>query len=243
MPNHYITFNGITSTSVGVKAVERYPQLNRPRRKFSKQEVPGRTGDIIAMQDAWEDYEQQYEIYAGTGASGNAPTAYNDIMQWLHGANGYARLEDTYDTTVYRMAYFAGPTDVENILNRFGRATITFVCKGKRWLKSGETETTVSTSGTTISNPTAFASMPLLKLHGTSGTATVTVGGTTITLPAMEEGLVIDCEAMTVVDNNGDPSNGSMALGSFPTITSGSSTVSWTGTITSVGVTPRWFII
>lgn len=243
MPNHYITFNGITSTSVGVKAVEYYPPLNRPRRKFSKQEVPGRTGDIIAMQDAWEDYEQQYEIYAGTGASGNAPTVYKDIMAWLHGANGYARLEDTYDTSVYRMAYFAGPTDVENVLNRFGKATITFVCKGKRWLKSGETATTISTSGGTISNPTSFAAEPSIKLYGTSGTATVTVGGTLVTLPEMENGLVLDCEQMTVTDYNGDPSNSSMALGQFPKLTAGTNSISWTGTITSVEITPRWFEI
>ena len=62
MPNGYITFNGQTSTAAGVKAVEYYPALDRPRRKFTKMEVPGRTGDIVLFEDAWEDYEQEYEI-------------------------------------------------------------------------------------------------------------------------------------------------------------------------------------
>lgn len=243
MPNHYITFNGTTSTAAGVKAVEYYPPLDRPRRKFTKIEIPGRTGDIVIFEDAWEDYEQDYEIYAGSGSAGDAPTQFNDIMEWLHSANGYARLEDTYDTTVYRKAYYVGPTDVENVLNRFGKATIKFICQGKRFLKTGETAITVSASNTSISNPTAFASRPKIVVNGSSS-GTLTVGGTLVTLNSIDTGMIIDCEKMTVTNSAGTTNlNSYMVLGDFPTIPSGSSVVKFTGGVTKLTITPNWYII
>lgn len=253
MPNHYITFNGTTSVSAGVKAVEYYPPLDRPRRKFTKIEVPGRTGDIIIFEDAWEDYEQEYAIYAGSGANGNAPTVFNDISSWLNSASGYARLEDTYDTTIYRLAYYVGPTDVENVLNRFGKATIKFVCQGKRFLKSGETTITMNSSSQPparrLINPTAFPARPLVVVNG-SGSGTFTVGvttpgtGTTVTLNSIDDGMIIDCERMTVTDSTGTTNlNSYMALGDFPIIPAGTTSVSWTGGVTALTFTPNWYTI
>lgn len=243
MPNGYITFNGKTSTAAGVKAVEYYPPLDRPRRKFTKMEIPGRTGDIVLMEDAWEDYEQEYEIYAGTGARGSAPTQFRSIFEWLHSANGYARLEDTYDSTVYRKAYYVGPTDVENVLNRFGRATIKFMCQGKRWLKSGETAITVSATNTNITNPTAFPARPVIVVTG-SDNGTLTIGGTVVTLTGISTGMIIDCERMTVTNSAGTTNlNSVMTLGEFPTIPTGTSAVQFTGGITRLAITPNWYII
>lgn len=243
MPNGYITFNGTASTAAGIKAVEAYPALDRPRRKFTKMEIPGKTGDIIIFEDAWADYEQEYEIYAGDGTTDNAPGKFIDVMSWLHSANGYARLEDTYDTSTYRMAYFTGPTDVENVLNRYGRAKIKFMCKGKRFLKSGETVVTVSATNTNITNPTAFASAPIIKVTG-SGSGTLTVGGTLVTLNSIATGMLIDCERMVVTDAAGDVNlNSYMQLGDFPKITAGTSVVKFTGGVTKLEITPNYFVI
>ena len=243
MPNGYITFNGTSSTAAGVKAVEAYPPLDRPRRKFTKIEIPGRTGDIVLMEDAWADYEQEYEIYAGDGSVGSAPGKFIDIMSWLHSAQGYARLEDTYDTSVYRMAYFVGPTDVENVLSRYGRATIKFMCQGKRFLKSGETVVTVSSSNTNITNPTEFASSPIIKVTG-SGSGTLTVGGTLVTLNTIDTGMIIDCARMVVTDSAGTANlNSYMVLGDFPKITAGTSQVKFTGGVTKLEITPNYFAI
>ena len=243
MPNGYITFNGTSSTAAGVKAVESYPSLDRPRRKFTKMEIPGKTGDIVIFEDAWADYEQEYEIYAGDGSTGSAPGKFIDVMSWLHSADGYARLEDTYDTTTYRMAYFVGPTDVENILNRYGRAKIKFMCQGKRFLKSGDTVVTVTSSGTVVTNPTAFDSAPIIKVTGT-GSGTITIGGTTVTLNTIAPNMVIDCERMIVTDTAGTQNyNSYMQLGNFPKITAGTSLVTFTSGVTKLDIKPKWFVI
>jgi phage-related protein len=243
MPNGYITWHGVNSNAVGVNAIEKYPDLDRPRRKFTRQSIPGATGDVIVMEDAWEDYEQEYELYGGTGANGSAPTTMASVAAWLYGGSGYQRLEDTYDTSTYREAYFAGPYDVENHFNRFGSCKVKFICKGKRWLKSGETAITVSTSGTTITNPTAFPSRPLVKVHCSgTGTSSFRIGGTLVKLTTLEEGMLVDCESMKVTNSAGTSNlNTYMTLGEFPQIPAGSSSVTFNNYITSLEITPRWY--
>ena len=244
MPNGFITFNGTTSTAAGVKAVEAYPPLDRPRRKFTKIEVPGKTGDIIMLEDAWEDYEQEYEIYAGEGTTNSAPAKFVDIMSWLHSANGYARLTDSYNPNYFRMAYYVGPTDVESILNRYGRATIKFKCQGKRYLVTGTITTNFVNGSRTITNPTAYTARPTITVIG-SGSGSFVMGSTTVTLNSIDSGMIIDCEKMTVTNSSGTVNlNSYMALGDFPTFPPGNTLVTVnSGGITRLEVAPNWFVI
>lgn len=184
-----IWFNGVSSSDAGVRHVERYPALDRPSRKMDVATVAGRNGDIVRLYNSWDNYEQSYEIYGGKGAKGSAPEAFRSIAAWLNPSSkdpfhvtnslNYLRLEDMYEPDVFRLAYFAGSLEVENIFSKFGRATITFNCRPERFLKSGEQEIQLDTrkypqnqdAGTTIYNPTSFWARPIFKI-----TATKTVG-------------------------------------------------------------------
>lgn len=130
-----ITWNGISSDDLGI-VIQNVPEQNHPELKLDVVSIPGRNGDMIVSQNAWHNYEQQYDIFAGE-ADGEAPQKYFDIIAWLTSAKGYARLEDSFDPDHYRMAYFAGPLDVAFTLTRVGRATITFNCKPQRFLEDG----------------------------------------------------------------------------------------------------------
>jgi hypothetical protein len=59
---HSLTFNGTASDTLGVR-IERSPRIIRPRRKSDVITIPGRNGDIVFMQDAWNNYVQPYEIF------------------------------------------------------------------------------------------------------------------------------------------------------------------------------------
>ena len=71
--------------------------------------------------------------------------------------------------------------DLENTFNLYGRTTIEFNCKPQRFLNIGDTAQTISTSGGTITNPTAFNAKPLITVYG-SGAATLQVGEYVCTL-------------------------------------------------------------
>lgn len=149
-----ITWNGVNSDTIGV-IVERIPNRYVPTRRFSPQQVAGRNGNILLVDKSFPNVEQEYEVYLSAEAQG-LPSVARACAEWLMGPDGYCRLEDSYDTTVYREAFLMGGYDLENILNKFGRCTITFSCKPQKYLLTGDTPieipagTTTTYTGSTV---------------------------------------------------------------------------------------------
>ena len=142
-----ITWNGVSSDTIGV-IVERIPNRHVPTRRFSPQQVAGRNGNILLVDKAFPNVEQEYEVYLSAEAQG-LPSVARACAEWLMGPDGYCRLEDSYDTTVYREAFLMGGFDIENILNKFGRCTITFSCKPQKYLLTGDTPIEIPAGTTT----------------------------------------------------------------------------------------------
>lgn len=177
-----VTYNGISSDSLGL-VIEAYPKKTFPQRDVDFIHIPGRSGDLVMDNKSYQNVSLEYDIAFVLRdlqrLPNNQDTSYSDgvsrIGYWLHSANGYARLEDTYDPEVYRMAAYSESVDLENILMKAGRATINFNAKPQRWLKSGEIWKQFSTwllshSSTsplpgTIYNETNFPSKPFIKIR------------------------------------------------------------------------------
>lgn len=133
-----ITFAGKNSADYGL-GIEKFPSFVKPKRKYTKYSVAGRNGDLYMMQDAYENVSQEYEVWSKKGQ-------WTDIIEWLYEdgdltieellnleTNGYHQLKDTYDPDTIRLATFIEETEVENIRNRYGRATIRFDCRPERF--------------------------------------------------------------------------------------------------------------
>lgn len=243
-----IRFNGVSSSSLGIR-IERSPEIIRPRRKFDVISVPGRNGDYIIFQDAWENYIQPYDIFFGDGTDKSAETTAFAVSDWLRSANGYATLVDTYETTTYRKAYYVEETDIYNGLTQYGRATIHFNCRPERFYT---TAGSAVTNGSTISNTTKYASRPLITINGTgtfSGTLTITNGASTytVTLTDVQASITLDCEEQNAYkgSNNYNDKVTITAGGEFPRLKPGNNTISWnlTSQYSTVIVDPRWFTI
>ena len=230
-----IIFNGHSSDDLGV-FVEHYPYRGIPVRKFEKVSVPGRNGDLIFPEDAYENIIQSYDIYlSAKGCKTN--NAARNVANWLM-QRGYKRLEDSYDPEIFRMAYYSGGSEIENYLNEFGRTTIEFNCMPQRWLKSGEKP--ISFSGSiNLTNPTGFESKPLITLRG-SGNVTMSVNGNAINIAGLSEYVTLDSEIMECYKGN-ENKNSSMT-GKFPVLSDSNIIVLGTG-ITSAEIIPRWWAI
>lgn len=157
------TFNGRSSEDFGVR-VEKYPDLNRSQRKYRSTSVPGKNGNIYQMEDAWEEVPVAYKIFAGSRHKGCAVETFTEIMEWLHSADNYAELSDSFDKTHYRMAVFVDSTDIESEWHTFGRATIRFRCRPERYI-AGATQDVEN--GGSIYNPTNHIAKPIITLNGT----------------------------------------------------------------------------
>ena len=243
----FISWNGKRSDQFGIE-IENYPDYRKPQRKLDRYPVPGRNGDIIMMQDAWENVKQTYDIFIGDGITDHSvPVNLSGISEWLFTPKGYCELWDAFDPDHFRLAYFEGPFNLDALsVGRIGKATIEFDCKPQRYLFSGKTPVEFSSQGA-VYNPTVFAAKPMVFVEGSAdGDGTVTVGGTLFTITGIPaSGLYIDCEEMYCYDGNGENMNSHVASGTseFATLMQGSSDVSFTGDVLSVTITPRWFEI
>ena len=235
-----ITWNNVTSDSLGI-FVEAAPFYVKPKRKVDVYSVPGRSGDIIRPQDAWDNVDQDYEIFAGDGSEHAVPGAFSSVAAWLYGPSGYQRLEDDFDPDHFRLAHFVGPVDIDNIMTRVGRAKITFNCKPQRFLKSGEKKITF-TSNDEIRNNTLFPAKPLILIYG-NGTAgigqkTIEVKGNTY--PYVE----VDCETMDAFYGATNCNSMiSLTSGDFPVLNPGDNGITLGKGIPKIELIPRWWIV
>lgn len=241
-----ISWNGQRSDQFGIM-VEKFPDYSRPRRKFDSYTIPGRNGDLIMMQDAWENVEQRYSIAAGSGEQSSAPGYFSAIARWLCSPAGYCELWDDFDPGYFRLAYYDGPFDIESLADgRYGRAVIKFICMPQKFLISGK-EAVEITAAAQIRNDTAYASKPLIKVErSAAGNGTVTVSGTIFTITNIPEaGLFIDCEAMNCYDTIGNNINNRVSSSSsqFASLKPGNNAIGFSGNVRRVIVTPRWFEI
>ena len=165
-----IYFNGQSSADFGL-IVEYYPESVHAARRGELIPIPGRNGVIIREDGAYDTYSQTFQIWFRNTLNRDTFQTARDVAEWLLGASGFCRLEDTYELEHFRLARFVGPLNVETVLKNHGRATLEFDVQPKRYLKSGETPLTFTGGATsTITNPTQFEAIPLLKFTDTSTT-------------------------------------------------------------------------
>lgn len=233
-----IDWAGVSSDDLRIR-IERYPSRILPERSQTLTEVPGRNGGLLIVDGNFRNYQQEYEVYISAERSGLVRAA-RAVAEWLESPVGYQRLEDSYEPDIYREAYYAGNQDIESVLNRFGRTTISFSCKPQRYLKSGEVSKTFEASGT-LTNVTKFDALPVITVYG-SGAGSVTVGSRTVTISDIDGYVVLDCELQDAYKGTTNK-NGTVTLTEFPVLTAGENAISFAGGVTSVDIVPHWWTI
>ena len=160
-----LTFGGINSLDYGVY-ITGEGVYNAPQRMVDTVSVPGRNGDIIIDQGKYDNVTVVYQA----GTFGNDQADFRDKISAFRNAIlsqlGYQRLTDTYHPDEYRMAMYSSGLEVSPAhYSDAGEFELTFYCKPQRFLTSGETAVAVANNGT-VTNPTKYASSPLLQFKG-----------------------------------------------------------------------------
>ena len=221
--------------------VEKFPSIGAPARKRQTVAVPGRSGELHLLQNAFDNYPQPYDCYFHSDRP--APEQAHAVKAWLLASGAYQRLEDTYDPEHFRLASFTGPLDIDNILNKYGRCTVNFDCDPRSFLKSGEIPVTFEAAGQ-LMNPTAFESLPLITVYGTAA-GTVTVGTATVEIRSITDSIILDCETQNAYSQPGEgaPENKNESIKAipFPTLAPGINPISFSGGITKIEIIPRWW--
>lgn len=233
------TFDNTTSDSFGLYINGR-GVYNSPEPDLEYVTIPGRSGDLIYDKKRFSNINI---TYPACFTLSNFVSNFNDLKRFLLTHKGYYELTDDYQPNYFRMASIDTPPQPSNIdwVYDVGQCDITFNCKPQLFLASGKTTTQFTASGT-ITNPTAYASKPLLRVYGYGA---FSAGGTTVTIASHNKTyLDIDCELMDCYKGSTNM-NSYVTIGDkFPELASGSNNITITdNTITKIIVTPRWWTV
>ena len=107
-------------------------------------------------------------------------------------------------------------------------------------LKDGE-ETRTFTGAGTIRNPTRFDALPIVDVYG-SGGGSVTIDETTVTISDIGGHVTLDSDLQDAFSGT-QTRNMYVSAPEFPKLTPGATSVSFSGGVSSVRITPRWWVI
>ena len=233
-----VVFNGISSQDLHIQ-VQTEPSYDFPEKDYDVTHVPGRNGDIVIDQGSWQNVSRKYNLAMDAGKISYTEVA-SKLVQWLHSASGYARLEDSYEPDFYRMAMYKDSGSISNIFNKAGQIDIEFTCKPQRYFKSGEAAD-IFVASSEYRNPTDFPAKPLIKIHG-SGSGVVGIGTYTITINDIIDGMIVDSEQQDTYKDQMN-CNSKVSITEYPKLVSGNNVISISGGVTSIEIIPRWWTL
>ena len=157
------------------------------------------------------------------------------VAKWLRGS-GTVRFANRPAGVYY--ARVCNQIPFEKILrgNPQRSFTVTFRCKPFLYLDNSP-DTTITASGSTITNPGAVDSEPLIKVYG-SGDITLMVGTQIVELEDISSQIFLDSEIQEAY--KGTTSQNNHMSGEFPKLLPGMNAISWTGNVSSIVISPRW---
>ena len=208
-----------------------YPPILRANLRATTVTLPGRPGELTQIEgvDIYEPYTRAMTI-ASAGA--DMQTALN----WLRGS-GTMILgnEPDYAYSVRLDAQLQMDKQYTNMWS----GSLQMRTEPFKRASAASSTIEVTTSGTTVNNPGNVPARPKITLTG-SGSATLTIGGKTLTFTGLTSGTVVDLQNQWILVS-GSPVAG-IASGEFGAFPAGNSTVTFTG-LTKVTIPQDWLYV
>lgn len=229
--------DGVCSLDVGIR-LQNAISFGQPVPRVTVTTVAGRNGDLAEWDGSYSNISASAQCFLLS--SDKVSDVFPAIAAFLRGGTlGYRRLETEEEPDVYRMARVTNFPETEIRANRLAPFSLSWDCKPQKYLKVGETSFEVK-SGETLYNPTQFAALPLLELTLT-GDAKLQIGDVPMSIAGYTGKMLIDCELQDAY-RDGANLNRYLTASEFPQLAR-ETRVSWTGGISSLLVTPRWWTI
>lgn len=225
----YFIWKGTDSRNMHLRC-NRIPVV-RPEERVSHITIPGRGGELTQTEGTGI-----YNSYIQTVSLTVESSAYvASVEKWL---TGDGNVTFHAQPTLSQNARVINAVTFEKHSRNLDtwHAEVQFYCEPYKSLVDAA-DITVTESGTSIINDGDFTATPVLTITG-SGASSISIGGNTLVLPALVSGWVVDCD-LGWVTQNGVPQYNAWS-GAFPVIPVGTSSVLFTGDITSIVITPRY---
>lgn len=232
-----ITLGGKNLADFGV-VVSGEGTYDAPERSVTEEVVPGRNGTLLIDNGRFENVVVTYPAAIVQNFQRNM----EGLRNYIQSVKGYIRLEDSYHPDVFYLAMPTGGISVKTsgYMNREGQFDLEFTRKPQRFLKSGENVIRMTATGN-VYNPTAFDALPLVRIWGNG---TVLFGGTSVTWSGPSIYVDIDCDIQDAYYMGSNMNQYIQLSGyDFPKLEPGETQITIGEGVTSVEITPRWWIL
>lgn len=239
----FLTFNGKSSKDF-LLYLSGPGIYNSPEPDVEATSIPGLNGDLIqnnakSGRRRFNNVDIKYEAFFFNGL----PAKTAAVKSWLLSPTGYCKLQDTYDPDFFRMGMCTSAIEFDVTRQKAAEMELVFNCKPQRWSVEGQKSYTLSSSGSVLRNPYEFYSQPLIVVKGTAQ-GTLTIGDCSVLIYSFPNGAVtLNCETQNAYNSAGSFCNSYIYSEEFPVLASGANTIKWSGGITSVEITPRWWTL
>jgi len=228
------TFGGKDSFQNFGIYVEKRPSIPSPERRVTYIEVPGMDSRLRRDEGTYSDITLSVEC----SFLGDPSTKISTIKGWLLGA-GETDLAFSHIPGRKYLAQVVNNIDFEIVLRITSHFIIMFNCQPFQYATDN---TLISVSESmTLTNPGTLKSLPIIKVNG-SGTGALSVNGSVVSFSNIDESVALNSELQETYKDTGTALVGknSTKTGEYPILLPGDNTISFSGGITSLEITPNW---
>lgn len=234
--------NQSTLNDIKIKCVKR-PNIPIPKRKTNTIKIPGRDGDVVEDEGAYEDIiiPIQFNFLDRT----NFHNKLRLVRKWLLNITDN-KLTFSDDPDYFYKVKIVNCDEIERQLKVFGYFEVKFTCDPFQYSYNGiETIKKMETNSLITFYNDGYFSLPYIKLLGSYGIEPLTITLTTesaaidILKDVSIDGYIeinseiMDCYKGTLNYNN-------IMNGKFPIFAPGKNTLTWSGNAIGIEVIPNW---
>jgi len=223
--NAYFIFNNIDSRDMGV-IVNKLPSITKSEKNIDKVEIQGRDGFLTLDYNTYKGTIKSVECTLDNGNIDN-------ICTWLDGSGEV--IFSNEDDKVYKTV-ITNQISLSKIIPILHTFLIQFDCQPHKYSTNKNT-IDLNTTPVTLFNFGTATSKPVIKVYG-SGNIELLINNSTINLTNIVENVTINCDIMDCY--KGDMLMNNDMSGDFPTLQVGINTISWTGSVSKIEITPNW---
>lgn len=233
MHNYCFYLDGECSLDHGI-FLQRPLNFPKPSKKYRTVTIPGRNGELHYFENAYEPVESTAQCFI---LGENAETKLGESTNWLF-QGGQRLLETPEDPDYYRLCYILSGYDMDVRINTLSVFEPVFSCGPERWRKDGRFPIEIS-SGEILYNY-YMDSMPLIEILG-NGKGSLTIGGCSVNVLSLSNSVTLDSQTQNAFSGLENKNNTIKTPNGFPVLLHGKNKVSYTGGITGIKITPRWW--
>jgi len=230
------TFGGKDSfQNFGIYMASR-PHIPSPERRVTYIDVPGMDSRLRRDEGTYGDITISLEC----SFLGDPVSKISAVKNWLLNA-GEADLTFSHIPGRKYLAQVVNSIDFEIVLKVTSHFVILFNCRPFQYATDNTPIVVTDGSGYVLSNPGTVKSLPIIKING-SGSGGLTVNGQSVSFSDIDESVILNSELRETYLDTGTEliSKNSTKTGDYPVLLPGDNTISFSGGITSLEITPNW---